>query len=57
MLLDVNEMLITLITKVIKTERIIDYPPISLCNVVYKIMVKMLANRFMGVLGEFISEM
>ncbi|KAK2662981.1 hypothetical protein Ddye_001555 [Dipteronia dyeriana] len=38
------------------TERIPDFHPISLCNVVYKIMAKALANRLRLVLGEVIME-
>ena len=33
-----------------------DLQPISLCNVVYKIVVKALANRFRMMLGEVFSK-
>ncbi|KAK2634368.1 hypothetical protein Ddye_029160 [Dipteronia dyeriana] len=52
----VNETLITFIPKVKKADKITNYRPISLCNVLYKIVAKTLANRFRGVLGDVISE-
>ena len=51
-----NETLIVLIPKKKTSERITDFRPISLCNVVYKIVAKSIANRFRQVLGGVISE-
>ncbi|KAK3230421.1 hypothetical protein Dsin_002302 [Dipteronia sinensis] len=52
----VNGTLITLLLKIQHAEGVQDFRPISLCNVLYKIMAKTLANRFRVVLGEVISE-
>ncbi|KAK3212237.1 hypothetical protein Dsin_016943 [Dipteronia sinensis] len=53
---EVNETIITHITKVKGAEKMIYFSPISLCNVVYNIVVKALANRFRKVLGDVILE-
>ena len=43
------------IPKVDSPELITQYRPISLCNVIYKIISKMLAGRLKGILHEIIS--
>ena len=48
--------LITLIPKVKRAGRMTDFWPFSLCNILYKVVAKALANRFHGVLNEMISE-
>lgn len=53
---NINETLIVLIPKVEKPDRISDLRPISLCNVVVKVMTKVLANRLKLVLDSVISE-
>ncbi|KAK3219715.1 hypothetical protein Dsin_013685 [Dipteronia sinensis] len=53
---DVNGTLITLIPKVNCAAKIMEFRPISLCNVTYRIMAKELANRFGTVLDKVISE-
>ncbi|CAM8877661.1 unnamed protein product [Rhodiola kirilowii] len=51
----VNETLIVLIPKVHKVERVEDLRPISLCNVIMKIITKVLANRLKTILPTIIS--
>lgn len=51
-----NETHIIFIPKVKSPKRIIEYRPISLCNVVSRIASKVLANRLKMVLPDLISE-
>ena len=53
---EINHTFITLIPKVKSPERISEFRPISLCNVVYKLVSKVLANRLQGLLPDIISE-
>jgi len=50
-----NETIIALIPKVQRLERVTDLRPISLCNVLYKIISKVLANWLKVLLPVIIS--
>ena len=50
-----NETVVVLTPKVQNPDRIKDLRPISLCNVVYKLISKVVANRLKLILGELIS--
>ena len=52
----VNETYICLIPKTKAPRKISEYRPISLCNVIYKIVSKILANRLKRILTEVIDE-
>ncbi|KAK2655074.1 hypothetical protein Ddye_008126 [Dipteronia dyeriana] len=51
-----NDTLVTLIPKKKVTEQIADFRAINICNVLYKIVSKTIANHFRLVLDEVISE-
>ena len=50
----VNDTAIVLISKV--AQRLTKYRPISLCNVIYKVVSKCLVNRLRPLLDELVSE-
>ena len=47
---------VTLIPKVKNPEKISEFRPISLCNVIYKLISKVLANRLKPLLPSIVSE-
>jgi hypothetical protein len=52
---EINATNIALVPKKKNPSHLTDFRPISLCNVVYKLIAKVLANRLKKVLGEIIS--
>ena len=51
-----NETHITLVPKIKESKKITNYRPINLCNVVYKIALKAIANRLKRILPSIISD-
>ncbi|XP_020266328.1 uncharacterized protein LOC109841800 [Asparagus officinalis] len=56
LLKQINHTFLTLVPKSKEATSIQDYRPISCCNVIYKIITKILANRLKLVIGELISK-
>ena len=56
MLASLNHTYISLIPKIKSPEKASDFRPISLCNVLYKIVSKTIANRLKKLLPKLVSE-
>lgn len=52
---DINKTLICLIPKVKTADKMRDFRPISLCNTVYKVAAKVLANRLKNVMSDLVA--
>lgn len=52
----VNETHIMLIPKILSPKKVVDYRPVALCNVVYKVISKLLAKRLQPQLCNLITE-
>ena len=52
----INHTFVTLIPKIRSPERVIEFHPIALCNILYKLISKVLANRLKRFLPSVISE-
>jgi hypothetical protein len=50
-----NDTIISLTPKVDRPEKVTDLRPISLCNVIYKVVSKVLSNRLRKVLPDIIT--
>lgn len=56
MVAGLNHTLIALVPKVKMSKTVMEFKPISLCNVLYKLISKVLANRVKKVLHAVISQ-
>ena len=55
-MVEINKTNITLVPKIKNPTKMTDFRPISLCNVVYKLISKVLANRFKIIIPQIIYE-
>lgn len=50
-----NHTYIALVPKIEKPKKVLDFRPISLCNVIYRIMTKIITNRLKTILHQIVS--
>lgn len=50
-----NDALIVLLAKVVKPERITQFRPVSLCNVLFKVITKIMVIRLKNVISKLIG--
>ena len=55
-MVEINKTNITLVPKIKNPTKMTDFRPISLCNVVYKLILKVLANHLKIIIPQIISE-
>ena len=55
-MVEINRTNIALVPKTRNPTKMIEFRPISLCNVIYKLISKVLANRLKAILPQIISE-
>ena len=55
-MVEINKTNITLVPKIKNLIKMTDFRPISLCNIVYKLISKVLANRFKIIIPQIIYE-
>lgn len=53
---EINNTVITLIPKVRCPNGVDDYRPISCCNVIYKVVTKLICNKLRGILPEIVAQ-
>lgn len=56
LLSDLNHTIVVLIPKIISPTMVSDFQPLSLCNVIYRVIAKVIANKLKLVLGDVISQ-
>lgn len=52
----INTTFISLIPKIKSPKKVLDFRPVSLCNVVYKLIAKLVANRLKNFLANTIPD-
>lgn len=55
LLLEINATFISLIHKTMEVSKFCDFRPISLCNLLYKFITKIMSNMLQGVIGSLVS--